>query len=185
MGFIAAGALVVITVILALLFGALVELYRQVQNIQDQTIGAPTEIDVRIGAEIPENIITERFGAEADESTRHAILFLSDSCATCYTIARELPRRQSLPLAVMIVAPSKSTADEWLSRARLSDYPGVFYDANRQVAEHFGVSVSPSVLLFEKRCLVEGWALPAPRPFDSVRRWLADGGIRPFATPRF
>lgn len=177
------GIAVVLSILNALMFGALVEMYRQIQHIRDSSglLDQPMSIDVRMGSLLP----TERMGYRASEAVngvdRHALLFLSDSCTTCERVAKGIPAKFTPRLTVLVEARDDSSALRWMDKFGLTELPQAQYDRDRVVADETGVSVIPSIVLFEDGAVIGGHTMPSRRHIKAVLTWVNGIDDYPFA----
>lgn len=180
-------ALLTITVLLsiltALMFGALVEMYRQLAQLRADSglLDVPIAIDARPAAALPAEQLGFRVPSEpTNETDRHAILFLSDSCSTCASVARGVPFKFTHRLTILVEARDETSAAEWMATNGLTELPQAHYDRDRVIADGLGVDVIPSVVLFENGESVGAHTVPSPRHIKPIQNWLSGTNGYPF-----
>lgn len=162
-------------IVVALLFGAVVELHRQVlqlrmhagliDDLQPVSYNTTVTLDeLELGELKP-------FGTNA----RALLIVLSDGCSTCHEIARGL--RTPLPdgLAVVLEARSPDDARVWLSQFHLGGGPsadGILVETGGRRARRLGVNVTPMMVRFERGLPIGAYTLPSRFQFEKALNWL-------------
>lgn len=162
---------VILAVIVALLFGAVVEFHRQLLQLRqhvglvDTARGLKWNLDARY-----EDV------AGAEGGLRNVVLVLSDSCSTCADIAVELAQLMRPELTVLIEGRSDAEAIEWLSRFDLAPSDQIIIDRGGERAQQTGVTVTPAAIRFERGSPVSAHTVPSVRQLRVALDWLADAG---------
>lgn len=164
--------LVGVSFLAVLLFGALVELHRQLDQLR-QYVGLagdaqPMSFDPSVQVdELPIPVLFDN-----EEDARAAVLVLSDHCLTCTALAEHLP--DVLPRGLAIVLESNSGADalRWLAARGRVLGPQVVYDDGGNIAEKLGLDASPAVVRLEGDQPVGASTIPSVQALETVLRWL-------------
>jgi hypothetical protein len=161
---------------LFLLFGAMVEMYRSLEQIRIESdiIDSLTPVDVQLGHGLPESsALHEQMAGEP----RAIVLVLSDMCSTCRKLAERLAGR--LPDSVWLVFEPKSpeTGQKWLSLYGLLDAERVIVDGDGQVAAMLQVPISPAVVRLRDGVPVAAHTVPSPRRLEDELHWLRNDGV--------
>lgn len=155
---------------LFLLFGAVIELYRGLEQIRLQTgvIDSPVHLELDLPMRLPEDA-----GLPDDllRRRRGLILILSDR-STCGTIAEHLGGALPTSTWLLFVPQSKESGEDWLSRYRLAAESRVLVDGPGNVSKRVGVNITPSVLRIQGGTVVAAHTLPSARRLDDELAWL-------------
>lgn len=170
---VAAGCLL----LLVLLYGALVELQRQVNQIR-QIVGLvedahPATFDPDLALSDLSIPAVHTYPDDADG--RAAVLVLSDHCSTCFELAEHL--RGTLPYGFSVLVQSSSEADatSWLAGRGLAHGPQVVYDRDGSDAAKLGIKGAPIVVKFEGGRAVSAANVPSTLQLDMVLGWVSNG----------
>lgn len=175
----------VVTALLAvgmfLVMGALVEMYRSLEQLRRDTglidepipleIELNTPIDLAIG--LPVELLT---------ADRAILLVVSDRCSTCDLIGEHLDGSLTEGVWLMVEPRSEGSARTWLARFGLSSEAQVIIDLDGSVSTSIGIDVTPSVLRLRQGSAVEAHTLPSARRLDDELDWLKDSGGRRAST---
>lgn len=176
-------AAVVVGVFLALMFGALVELYRQVDQLRQQA----GLVDQTTPVSFDESVTLPELGLPLTDSTRpeerFAILFLSVSCTTCADVARGLPLKRSPNLATVVEAETEEIALGWLDKVHLRADQRVLFDAGSRLATTLGISTTPSAVKFVGTRAVSASTVPSKRQLHEVLDWVNGQGGADITVP--
>lgn len=91
-----------------------------------------------------------------------AVLFLSTSCSTCEDVARGMKGNVPRHVLAVVESSSKFEGDRWLAEVRLPA-DQVTVDADGSVAEAFGVSTTPSIVVLHHQDVVMAQTVPSYR----------------------
>jgi hypothetical protein len=161
------------SVAIFLVFSALVEVFKTLEQIRSQTgindLPIPFDINAEAvgSAGLPEGIQT---------AERALLLVLSDRCGTCDQIAAGLEGRLPDSLWLLVAPRSQESGSKWLSRHGLTDTPRLILDYSDDIARTLGIQISPAVLRFRDGRAVAAHTLPTARRLDGELQWLRDGG---------
>lgn len=168
--------MVVLSVLVVLVFGAVVELHRQVLQLRMHAglvdDAAPLDFDPEVS--IADLAIPAGVDIEGHERT--AVLVLSDSCTTCVEVGRHFAGKPTSGLMAVVEARSLSDAAGWISTQGLKHGANLVYDEGGRIADLLGVKVTPAVVKFEGDRPVAASTVPSTRQLDLVIDWLAGRG---------
>jgi hypothetical protein len=159
------GALVVV------LLGALVELFKQVQQVRAQLdvagAAAPTPIDLKERQGVrPSSVGLPR---ALDEASGAIVLVLSDRCITCRAIAGLM--QASVPPGIWVVAEPVSGVDEEAEEfVREFGLGGdrTLVDRQSAIAEQLDLDVTPAAIYVENGQLQRAETVPSSQRFATV-----------------
>lgn len=164
----AVGGLALLVFVLS---GAVVELYRDVRQLRDVAGILDRPLDVDLGE--VENARPSRFGLpEALDSAASAIvLFLSARCGTCHALASGLEGRLPNRLWVILEARSPDAAAEFLESYDL--IPGstdgrLLVDAGERIAKSIGLDTTPVGFRVENGRITNATTVPSLRYLTSI-----------------
>jgi hypothetical protein len=166
--------LLVVVAILAvgvlLLFGSMVELYRQMLQLREHVGMVDRAQSLKFNPTIMFSDLPVPLAML--DLQRAALLILSDSCTTCYKIAEHM--RGVVPDGVAILVEARSTEDArvWCKSHDLNDSNLVILDEDGLIARRLGISVTPAFLRFENQYPLSAITVPSTRQFDRVVAWI-------------
>jgi hypothetical protein len=152
-------------VLVFLLLGALVEMYRDLAQIREYSglLDRPQAIELgeRQGSRPSEWGLPPAL----DDERRALVMFLSDRCATCRTIVWSL--NGTVPQHVVLVL--EQGRDHGGLLAGLSeDSDQVVVDRDHTIADRLQIQMSPSALVIEDGTLARAVTVPSVRQFESL-----------------
>lgn len=160
-----------LAVVVLLLFGAMLELHRQVLQLRQH---AGLIDDSRV-VDFERDALRSSLPGWDDSlfapEQRSAILMLSDGCSTCHDIARGLPSPIPPALLVILAARSAEKGALWLAPLGLDGSANVIVDGG-EVADRLGLTVTPTVVTFEGLYSVSATTVPSVRQLASIVEWL-------------
>ena len=171
---VAVGAL---SLLILLLFGATMELHRQVLQLRmyigfvDTTQPVPFNDDFVA----PEDLFRAA-PASPNPDAHRALLVLSDGCVTCSDVARRLPAKLPANLSILLLSHSEEDAATWLLSYGHTLGPQIRSDVDRSVSTDLGIAATPVFVRFAGRRPVAATTLPSGRQFEKELRWLARNG---------
>lgn len=144
-----------------ILLGAQVELYEQVKQIRrllDLT-DSVTELEIKARNAIPSSA---GLPADLDGASRAAVLFLSNKCATCQTLAASLRGGNLSRNLWLIVVPVGKDVAAFLNAYELVG-DRILVDNGEKIASGLGLSVTPAALEVEGGRIVRAHTVPSVR----------------------
>ena len=161
----------VLAILVFVLFGALLELYRDVRQLRDALgiLDRPLTIDIGAVAQAAPS----RFGLPPalDTAASATVLFLSDTCATCRVLAAALNAVVPPGLCIVMEARDAKSAEQFLAAFGLhADAPDgmVCVDGSRDIAKRLGLDITPAAFRVENGRLVSATTVPSARYLFSI-----------------
>jgi hypothetical protein len=164
-------AVAVLALVVLALFGALLELYRDVRQIRDALgiLDRPLVIDTgRVAGLRPSEVGLPR---ELDTAASALVLFLSERCTTCRTIAGGLARPLPEGLWVVVEGRSAEAAEAFLDAYALRDITPsgrVLIDVEDRIVARIGLNLSPAGFRIEHGRLAGATTVPSSRYLQSI-----------------
>lgn len=142
-------------------FGALVEMFNQLQQIRRHLgmFDLPRPID--LGA--VQGLCPSELGlpAELDSADHAVVLFLSDRCQTCFTLAQALAGAP-LPPSLWLVLVPIGDPDEFLREYQLSG-ERILIDPEERLFGQLGLDVTPAAIVVRAGRVDEAQTVPTAR----------------------
>ncbi|ACU74552.1 hypothetical protein Caci_5694 [Catenulispora acidiphila DSM 44928] len=148
-------------VVVFLLFGAQIELFRTVEQIRDYAGLIDRPEPVSLGAAVGTAPSDYGLPAYLDSAHRAVVLFLSDKCATCRSIAAALDG--ALPRGVVVVIDAGPNGTPDLTLAFQLDPERTVVDAGRTIMDALGLNITPLGVVVQDGRLVRASTLPSTR----------------------
>jgi hypothetical protein len=174
----------VLALLVFVLFGALLELYRDVRQLRDVAGILDRPLNVDIGPVVATE--PSRYGLPpALDSTGSAlVLFLSETCSTCRAIAASFETFLPAGLWVVVEARSAESASAFVASNNLGAMiPSgrVCVDVAGQIAARLGLDTTPVGFRIENGLITSATTVPSVRYLSSVlpkplrlKRWPGD-----------
>jgi thiol-disulfide isomerase/thioredoxin len=164
-------ALLVVVCLLAAIvfvqFGALVELYNQVKQIRStlDLDDSSTPLELGSAQDLPPSSVG--LPADLDDASSALVLFLSNTCGTCRSIATAL--RGALPSSMWIVVEPvfEEDAHAFVEQFELHG-PKVVIDHDNSIASKLGLNITPVGMLVQKGRLHRAEMVSSPRQVFSM-----------------
>jgi hypothetical protein len=161
----------VLAVLVFVLFGALLELYRDVRQIRDALgiLDRPLNIDIGAAANAAPSSVG--LPSALDTAASALVLFLSDTCATCRVLAAALNGTVPAGLYIVMEGRDERTARQFLDSYRLSAHTAdgvVRIDASREIVGRLGLDITPSAFRVENGKLASATTVPSARYLFSI-----------------
>jgi hypothetical protein len=155
-----------------MMFGALVELFRQVDQMRLK-LGLVDEVQ---GVDFSQGVSLSSLPIELIDGLapegRFAILFLSVSCTTCSRVVEGIPAKRTPNLLVLVQAATRHEAAEWLSKQGLEENPRVAWDVDQRIASALAISVTPACVQFEGLISTAATTVPSVLRLRELLRWI-------------
>jgi hypothetical protein len=168
-------ALAIIVVLLfaglLLLFGAVLELHRQVHQIRQHAGLLDEARVVNHARDVLRSAVPGFDATMAEPDARSAVLLLSDTCSTCYEISGSLGAFLVPELVVVIATRSEEAGQLWLEEQGLTGFANVFVDDGK-VADQLDLHVVPSVVRFQGLNALSATTVPSVRQLKTTVEWL-------------
>ena len=159
-----------LALLVALLFAALVEMFRDLRQIRDALGILDRPLVVDIGAVAGTRPSAYGLPSVIDSMSSAIVLFLSDRCATCHAIAAGLPRPLADELWVVLYPRDEAAAGEFLDRYGLRDDAGgqVLIDLESRIGTAIGLDATPVAFRVENGLLSSASTVPSSRYLSSI-----------------
>lgn len=160
-----------VALLVSVLFGALVELYRDVRQLRDVAgiLDRPLHLDIApVAGTEPSRHGLPR---ELDSAASALVLFLSERCATCRSIAASFNEALPAGLWIVLEARSAESARAFLESYRLGSSATtgrVVVDPAGEIAGRIGLDTTPVGFRVEGGRLVSATTVPSTRYLFSI-----------------
>jgi hypothetical protein len=170
-------AVVLLGVLLLLLLGSQIEMYRTLEQLREYSglIDRPLPLD------LPDERTPSRVGLPdtLDSAVRSVVLLLSDRCGTCRSLAAHLDGSVNRDLILVVEpGPGGEGAGELALMYRL-DPERTIVDRDGSVSGGLGIKVTPAAVVIENGRLVRASTVPSTQQLDMILSNLRAGRTRP------
>jgi len=161
----------VLALLMAVLFAALVEMYRDVRQIREAVgiLDRPLDVEIgRVAGTRPGNYGLPR---ALDSATSALVLFLSDRCATCHALAAGFSKPLPSALWVVVDARNPETAADFLTRYGLSEAESsgrLLVDSGGEIAGRIGLQTTPVGFRIQDGVIASATSIPSSRYLTSI-----------------
>lgn len=157
--------LVLLCVLAAVVFvqlGALMELFRQVQQIRQHMDLEDRPAPLALGRLTEEPATSVGLPAELDHARSAMVLFLTSRCATCRSIAAAF--KAAVPLAMWVVVEpiADDDADAFVEEFQLVG-DRTIVDRGGHIADRLGLDITPAAIFIEHGRLQRAETVPSSR----------------------
>jgi len=161
------GLVIALGILVFLLLGALVEMYRDIAQIREYTGLLDRPLPIELGDREGSRPSQWGLPPALDDERRALVMFLSDRCSTCRTIVSSL--KGAVPQHVVLVLEhGKATGDGELATSIASGSNRVVIDRDHAIADSLQIQVSPSALIVEDGAIVRAMTVPSVRQFEAL-----------------
>jgi hypothetical protein len=161
----------VLSLLVFVLFGALLESLRDIRQIRDALGILDRPLDVDIGAAAGTAPSSHGLPRQLDDAKSALVLFLSERCATCRILAATLGGALPAGLWIVVEAPSSQAAAEFVEAygmaPRVED-ERVTVDAAGAIAGRLGLNITPVAYRIENGVFKDAATVPSIRYLSSV-----------------
>lgn len=164
-------AVATLALFVAVLFGALLEMYRDVRQLREVVgiLDRPLSVDIgRVAGTRPS---VHGLPRGLDSGASSLVLFLSERCATCRSIAKGLGRPLPEGLWVVLEARNPDSAVVFLEAYGLKDLAPdgrIIVDVAGEVAGRIGLDTTPVCFRVEGGVLTSATTVPSSRYLNSI-----------------
>lgn len=165
---VAVGVLALLTFVL---FGVVVELYRDVQQLREINGVLDRPLDVDLGDVAGKAPSAYGLPRALDAVGSAIVLFLSDRCGTCHALAAGLHGTLPPGLWIVLEARSPQSTEEFLAKYALdamSTDGRLCVDVAGAIAERIGLRTTPVGFRVESGRLVRATTVPSRRYLSSI-----------------
>jgi len=163
-------AVAVLALLVTVLLGALVEMYRDVRQMRDAMGILDRPLPVQLGS--VEGTSPSEFGLPPvlDSMTSAVVLFLSERCATCHVLASGLPRPLPQGLWIVLEGRTPDSMQSFLERYALNAGPDapVTVDADGEIARRIGLQTTPVGFRIVDGVFTHATSVPSSRYLGSI-----------------
>lgn len=157
----------VLALFVAVLFGALVEMFRDVRQIRDALGILDRPLGVDLGQVAGTRPSSHGLPPELDTQHRALVLFLSERCETCRALAAGLTRPLPNGLWVVLEAHDAASAAQFAEAYGLADERSTI-DVDGAIAGSLGLRTSPVGFRVEHGVLASATTVPSARYLTSI-----------------
>lgn len=161
----------VLALLVFVLFGALLEMYRDVRQLRDVAgiLDRPLNVDIGAAAGTKPSIYGLPQGLDSVPSA--ILLFLSERCGTCRSLAAGFGRPLPAGLWVILEATDPRSAAAFLDSYALRDISSdgrVVIDVAGEIARRIGLDTTPVGFRVENGLLASATTVPSSRYLTSI-----------------
>jgi hypothetical protein len=161
----------VLALLVALLFGALLEMYRDIRQLRDAVGILDRPLAVDLGAVAGTRPSAYGLPSALDSAAAAVVLFLSDRCETCRVLATGLQRPLPPGLWVVLEASTSTSAADFLQTHGLSATLAdgrIILDVARDIAGRLGLDTTPVGIRLQDGVLTAATTVPSSRYLQSI-----------------
>lgn len=163
-------AVAVLALLVALLLAALVEMFRDIRQMRDAVgiLDRPLPVDLGpVAGSAPSAYGLPR---ALDHASSAIVLFLSERCGTCHTLASALPRALPSELWVVVEGRTMESTSAFLERYALSANGDgqVIPDPEGEIAHRIGLQTTPLGFRVEDGVFTYATSVPSSRYLNSI-----------------
>jgi hypothetical protein len=163
--------LAVLALLVFVLFGALLELYRDVRQLRDVAGILDRPLNVDVGPVTGTRPSTHGLPAALDSAASAIVLFLSERCGTCRSLAAGFEKPLPVGLWVVLEARDVPSAAAFLESYGLTAVTSdrrVVVDVAGEIAGRIGLNTTPVGFRVENGVLTSATTVPSSRYLTSI-----------------
>lgn len=161
----------VLALLVFVLCGVVFELFRDVRQLRDAAGILDRPLDVDIGAVTGTTPSSHGLPEVLDSVQTALVLFLSDRCGTCRSIAAGLDRQLPPLLWIVLEARSPDSAAKFVESYDMTSMIGdgrLLLDVDGAIAGHIGLDITPVGFRVEDGRIVNATTVPSRRYLLSI-----------------
>jgi hypothetical protein len=149
-------------IVLVLLFGAVVEMYGQLNQIRDHLDmhDNPSPLELGESQDIRPSSIGLPDGLDGAEEA--IVLFLSNKCQTCHQIAATLNPGALPPSLWLVIVPVSGDIQEFIDQFQLRG-DRIVLDEEEQIVSRLGLDITPATVVVKNGRLDHAQTVPTTR----------------------
>jgi hypothetical protein len=154
-------SVVILAVMVFLLLGSQVEMYRTIEQLRDYSglIDRPVPVTLTRTGDRPSSV---GLPTELDSAVQTVVLLLSDKCATCRSITASLDG--AVPRDVLLVIESENPEDDsGLALSYDLDPARTVIDPTRRIGDELGINTTPVAVVVENGRFARATTVPSTR----------------------
>lgn len=164
-----------LAMLLLVQFGALIEMFEQLKQVRSYLDMEDNPHPLDLGDSVGMTPSALGLPATLDDAEAAVVLFLSDKCSTCVTLATEL-QQAGLPETMwLVVVPVMGDGARFVATFGLSG-DRVLIDPDHAITEAIGIDLTPVALLVESGRLSALQTVPTTRQMYAA---ISEHGSRP------
>ena len=160
-------ALAVLAALVFLLLGAQIEMFRSLEQLREYAGAIDRPIRIELGDAMGEKPSLYGLPEALDFASSAVLVFLSDKCGTCRTIAAALAGNMPAGLTVVVDAGGAGSPEDLVVTHGL-DPSRTIIDHDRQIISRLGIDITPSGLVIENGRLVRATTVPSTRQLYTI-----------------
>lgn len=174
MATIAMFAIALLAILVFVLLGALLEMYKDIRQLRDVSGILDRPLNVDIGPVAGTRPSEHGLPPVLDSAGSALVLFLSDRCGTCHSIAASFDSSMtSLPSGLWIVLEGRNdeSVHDFLNSCALKNMTSdgrVMIDVMGEIARRIGLDASPVGFRVEEGRLTSATSVPSKRYLNSI-----------------
>jgi hypothetical protein len=163
-------AVSVLALLVAFLFAALVEMFRDVRQMRDAVGILDRPLPVELGDVAGTTPSAYGLPRALDNAASAIVLFLSERCGTCHTLASALPRSLPPELWVVVEGRTVESTSSFLERYALSASSDgqVVADPEGEIARRIGLQTTPLGFRVDGGVFTYATSVPSSRYLNSI-----------------
>ncbi|HEX3578249.1 MAG TPA: hypothetical protein VHY33_06765 [Thermoanaerobaculia bacterium] len=164
-------ATAVLALLVALLFAALVEMYRDVRQLRDAMGILDRPLPVNVTDAVGMRASTYGLPRAIDAADSALVLFLSDRCGTCRQLAHGLTRPLVSGLWLVLEVRSDAGAADFIERYGLADSARegrIIVDPTTEIARRIGIDTTPVGVRIENGAIAHATTVPSTRYLNTI-----------------
>ena len=161
----------VLALLVFVLFGALLEMYRDVRQLRDAAGILDRPLNVDVGAVAGTRPSSHGLPPALDSVASAVVLFISERCATCRALAKGFGRPLPAGLWVVLEARDAGSAAVFLDSHGLSGVAPdgrIIVDVAGQIALRIGLNTTPVGFRVENGVFTNATTVPSSRYLTSI-----------------
>ncbi len=161
----------VLAVLVFLLFGIVIELYRDVRQLREVAGILDRPLEVALGDVLGTKPSSHGLPGALDSAASAIVLFLSDRCATCHALAAAFGGALPAGLWIVLEAANPAAAEKFLASHGLtaaSTEGRLCVDAAGSIAERIGLRTTPVGFRVDNGRLAGATTVPSTRYLSSI-----------------
>lgn len=161
----------VLALLVAVLFGALVEMYRDLRQVRDAMGILDRPVNIDLGAAAGAHPSEYGLPRALDSAGTALVLFLTERCATCHSVAAALPRPLPPTLWVIFEARSEESAAALLEQYGLTEFTAhghVVTDVDGEIGRRLDLHIAPAGFRVENGRFTYATSVPSTRYMKSI-----------------
>lgn len=169
-------AVVLLGVLLLLLLGSHIEMYKTVEQLREYSglVDRPTPLD------LPEERTPSRVGlpAELDSAVASVVLLLSNRCSTCRSIAADLSGAINPDLTIVVEPGGVGDDADGIAVVHQLDPERTIIDRDGEISQRLAIKTTPAAIVIENGQFVRASTVPSTRQLNVILSNLRAGRSR-------